>query len=113
MSGRLKLLLFIAYSLPYPFLAMWEDAAFGSLWCYGIMILFLVLLGRFTIRRTLYKVMFSGNALSLFLSLICTHFFQTEKWLWYFKPFSPLQMPIFLSVLIILGELFAIRCVKK
>ena len=113
MSGKLKLLLFIAYALPYPFLAMWEDAAFGSLWCYGIMILSLVLLGRFSIRNNLQKMMFSGNALSLLLSLLFTSLFQTEKWLWYFKPFSPLQMPVFLRVLIILLELFAIRCAKK
>lgn len=113
MSGRLKLPLFIAYSLPYPFLAMWEDAAFGSLWCYGITILSLVLLGRFSIHRKLYKVMFGGNILSLLLSLLCVSLFQTEKWLWYFKPFSPLQMPVFLSVLIILSELFAIRCARK
>jgi len=113
MSRKQTVFLLVAYSLPYPFLAMWEDAAFGSLWCYGITILSLVLLGRFSIHRKLYKVMFAGNALSLLLSLLCTHFFQTEKWLWYFTPFSPFQMPVFLSVLIILLELFAIRCVRK
>ena len=99
--------LLVAYAIPYPFLAMWEDAAFGTLWFYGVMILALFLLGRFSIRRKLCKVMFAGNFISLLVSLLCVHLFQTEKWLWYFKPFSSVQMLLLLTTVIILTECFA------
>lgn len=113
MSGRVKFVLLAAYALPYPFLALWEDAAFGTLWCYGGMILVLTLLGRFAIRRKLYCVMFAGNSLSLLLSVLCTKLFQAEKWLWYFKPLSPVQMVLVLIGVTFFLELLASRCSKK
>ena len=112
MSGRVKL--FLAYGIPWPVLAMWEDAAFGTLWCYGGMILTLTLLGRYAIRNGLHKVMFAGNFLSLLLSLLCSiPFLQTTRWQWYFKPFSALQMLFFLFAVILLLELTALWVKKK
>ena len=107
-----KALLFLAYALPYPFLAMWEDATFGTAWCYGLSILLLILLCRISIKRKLTKTMLAGNALSLLLSLLLVSLFRTEKWLWYFTPFTPLQMPLFLTALTVLLELFALRVTK-
>lgn len=113
MSGRVKFVLLAAYALPYPFLALWEDAAFGTLWCYGGMILALTLLGRFAVRRVLHWVMFAGNGLSFLLSLLCVRLFQTEKWLWYFKPLSAVQMVLVLIGVTFFLELLASRCSKK
>lgn len=108
-----KWMLLLAYAIPYPFLAMWEDAAFGTLWCYVGMVLVLVLLGRFSIRAGLGRVMFAGNGLSFLLSLFCVQLFQTEKWSWYFKPLSPVQLLVLLSVMIVFFELFAVWLKKN
>ena len=107
MSGRVKFFLLAAYALPYPFLAMWEDAACGTLWCYGGMLLALTLLGRFAIRKGLYGVMFLGNGLSFLLSLLCIRLFQTEKWLWYFKPLSAVQLLVLLTAAVVFVEFLA------
>lgn len=112
MPGKVKLLL--AYAVPYPFLAMWEDAAFGTLWCYGGMILALTLLGRYAIRKGLHWVMLAGNGLSLLLSLLCAlPFLDTVRWSWYFKPFSPVQMLLFLMTVTVLLELTVLWRKKK
>ena len=114
MSGKVKSLLLAAYALPYPFLAMWEDAAFGSLWFYGVMIIALILLGRYSIRNGYHGTMFAGNGLSLLLSLLCSlPFLDTVRWSYYFKPFSALQMLFFLFAIILLIELTVLWVKKK
>lgn len=107
-----KTLLFLAYAIPYPFIAMWEDATFGSAWCYGVFTLVLILLWRISAKYNLKKAMLTGNAASLLLSLLCVIIVQNEKWLWYFKPFSAMQLPFFLMAFVILLELFALRVRK-
>ena len=101
-----KIFLFLAYAIPYPFLAMWEDAAFGTGWCYGVFALVLILLWRVSAKHKLVKTMLAGNAVSLLLSFLCVSLVQSEKWLWYFKPFSAMQLPFFLTVFIVFLELF-------
>lgn len=106
--------LLAAYAIPYPFLAMWEDASFGTLWCYGIMIAALTVLGRYSIRKGYHKIMLAGNGVSLLLSLLCAWpFLETTRWQWYFKPFSALQLLFFLFAVILLLELTALWVKKK
>lgn len=106
-------LLLAAYTVPYFFLAMWEDAAFGTLWCYLLTILAFSRLLRFVSRRGLTKLLLLGNSFSFFTSLLCIHFFQAEKWSWYFKPFSPVQLLMVLSVLALLLQLLFLQINKK
>lgn len=104
-------LLFCA--IPYPFLAMWEDANYGSCWLYGVMLLSHILFCRAAIRQKAFRPLLLGNAVSLLLSLLCIHLFQTEKWLWYFKPFSAEQLAALLCAAITLWEFVVFRTAMR
>ena len=100
-------------AIPYPFFAMWEDALFGSCWLYGVMLLAHLFLWRTAKRKGLGRLLFLGNSLSLLLSLLCIQLFQTEKWLWYFKPFSAEQLAFFLCAAITLWEFVVFRTAMR
>ena len=100
-------------AIPYPFLAMWEDATYGSCWLYGVMLLTHIFLWRIAKRKGLGRLLFLGNSLSLLPSLLCIHLFQTEKWLWYFKPFSAVQLAVFLTTALTLWELAALHLSRR
>ena len=100
-------------AIPYPFLAMWEDAAYGSGYLYGVMLLAHLFLWRAAKRKSLGRLLLLGNCLSLLPTLLCIHFFQTEKWLWYFKPFSAPQLALFLTAALTLWELAALYLSRK
>ena len=100
-------------AIPYPFLAMWEDATYGSCYLYGVMLLAHLFLWRIANRKGLGRLLFLGNSLSLLPSLLCIHLFQTEKWLWYFKPFSAEQLAFFLCAAITLWEFVVFRTAMR
>ena len=100
-------------AIPYPFFAMWEDAAYGSCWLYGVMLLAHFFLWHVAKRKGLGRLLLLGNALSLLPTLLCIHLFQTEKWLWYFKPFSAPQLALFLTAALTLWELAALYLSRK
>ena len=100
-------------AIPYPFLAMWEDAAYGSCYLYGVMLLAHSLLCRAAIGKKAFRPLLLGNAVSLLLSLLCIQLFQTEKWLWYFKPFPAEQLAFFLCAAITLWEFVVFRTAMR
>ena len=100
-------------AIPYPFRAMWEDAAYGSCYLYGVMLLAHSLLCRTAIGKKAFRPLLLGNAVSLLLSLLCIQLFQTEKWLWYFKPFSAEQLAFFLCAAITLWEFVVFRTAMR
>ena len=107
---KLKLLLLVAYSIPYSFLAVWWDAATtGNLFFYILMIPVLAFLGRFSISRGLHWIMFTGNALSFLISAVCARpFLSSIRWKWYFEEVPGQQIIFLLSVSVFLLELTAI-----
>ena len=51
----------------------------------------------------------SGHALSLLSSCICLALFQTERFSWYFKPFSAMQMILLYTLAAFAFHLFLLR----
>ena len=100
-------------AIPYPFLAMWEDAAYGSCYLYGVMLLAHSLFCRTAIGKKAFRPLLLGNAVSLLLSLLCIQLFQTEKWLWYFKPFPAEQLAALLCAAITLWEFVVFRTAMR
>ena len=109
----LHILYVLLCAIPYPFLAMWEDASFGSCWCYAGMFLAHLFLYRAAKGKGLGRLLLLGNGLSLLLSLLCIQLFQTEKWLWYFKPFSAVQLAVSLVAVLTLWEPAALRLAAR
>ena len=103
----------LGYCVPYIFLSMNEDATRGSLWCYLITIAAFCFMTAAAIKNRSKWVLICGNVVSCSLSLILTAVFQTEKWLWYFKPFGPYSLVVTLSSALLLMQLIYFRIAAK
>ena len=96
-----------ACCVPYAFLCLYGDAEFGSLWPAAVCFLCAYLL---IIRsRPALPLLLAGHTLSLLSSCICLSLFSTERWSWYFKPFSALQMILLYTVIAFALHLFIRR----
>lgn len=109
-----KIILFICYCTPFVFLAMNEDASSGTLWFYMLMILAFSILCCSSIKTKNYFIVIIGNIASFASSYIFTLTFHTEKWEYYFKPFSPYQLILFESLTAFLIQIiFIMYFIKK
>ena len=95
---KIMLLALVGYCIPFSFLGMYGDATFGSMWLYALTIIGYGFLCWFCIRYCSLTTLILGNVLSCGVSVVCVELFQTEKWAWYFKPFTAMNMVIVISV---------------
>ena len=102
---KTKILLILAYCVPFVFLAMNEDALYGSLWFYLVMILGFCTLSYVCAKTENKWIIAVGNILSFASSCIFAWILKTEKWEYYFKPFLPNQLIIFETVIASLVQL--------
>lgn len=110
----IRTILILGYCIPFVFLAMNEDATVGTLWCYLIMIFGFGALCYGSIKSKNLWILVVGNILSFVSSCIFTGIFQTEKWGWYFKPFTPYQFVLFETVFsFVIQILIVIYSVRK
>ena len=93
-TGRVKWLILLGCSLPYPFLGMYGDIEIATLLLYDLLIIntivFCWLSGK--TRNVPYAI--TGNLISVVVSCLCVMLFQDSKWEWYFKPFTPMGLAI-------------------
>ena len=85
--------------VPYAFLALYGDVTYDTLLQYLLIIpavLFLIRTSGASVPRCLL-----GHALSFVSSLVFMHLCRTERWRWYFKPFSAEFMAAVISLIII------------
>lgn len=101
-----RIMLIFGYIIPFVFLAMNEDVISGTLWFYLVMITGFGALSYLSAKSNNLWIVIVGNILSFLSSLIFTYLFKTEKWGWYFKPFTPYQSIIFETII-----LFAIQMI--
>ena len=71
--------------------------AFGAL-CYG------------SVKTKSHWIVVVGNILSLVSTCVFTMLFQTEKWGWYFKPFTPYQAIVFETVFAFVIQIIVVIC---
>ena len=55
----------------------------------------------------------TAGTLSFSSSCIFVWFFQTEKWGWYFKPFTPYQFVVFVTIIAFVIQLIIMACLVK
>ncbi len=108
-----KLSLILGYCIPFVFLAMNEDAKFGSLWFYLIMIIGFGSLCCASVKTNNSWIIVAGNIISFASSCIFSWNFQTEKWEYYFKPFSPNQLIIFETIIAFVIQALIVHALRR
>ena len=99
MKERLvKLLFWAIYCVPFVFLAMNEDAVYGTCWFYLVFITSFVVLAYFCTKTKNESAILVGNTLSFISSCIFARIFKSPNWEYYFKPFLPNQLIVFETV---------------
>lgn len=107
--------LLLGYCIPFSFLALLGDVRFGTpgfLAGYGLLLLGFAALCRLMRKHGTRLLLLMGNALSCGSSLLLTAWFQTETWLWYFKPLSAEQLILLLSCLAAAVQLLFVRSTR-
>lgn len=103
-----KIILLILYCFPYVYLAMDADLRKKSTLLYGI-IIFCFLVYSIILRKIKnIQVLIIGNILSYLSSYYFISINETEKWSWYFKPFTSTGLLILISVILFTFQLIVI-----
>lgn len=93
--------------IPYAFLCLYGDAEHDTMLAYTYCTIFCLALMRRTHRIS--PALFAGHGLSFLSSCLCLQLFRTERWQWYFKPFSAFQVLAALSLAALIIHLFLCR----
>ena len=101
-------LLLIGYCIPFAFLSLYGDAAHHTMLLYGFMIAGLSVLCFGVIKSKQFIIALLGNILSFITSYICVQQFYTDKWGWYFKPFTAYELLVLISVIAALVQLLLV-----
>ena len=109
-KSLIRVFLILGYCIPFIFLAMNEDATVGTLWFYLFMIIGFGALCYGSMKIRSHWVVVVGNVLSLASTCVCAMLFQTEKWGWYFKPFTPYQSIVFETVFAFAIQIIVVIC---
>lgn len=108
-----KIRLLIGYCIPFVFLAMNEDVTIGTLWFYIVMTIGFGVLCYGSVKIKSLWIVVVGNILSFTSSCIFTYFLRTEKWGWYFKPFTPYQLIAFETIIAFLIQIIFVIYYKR
>ena len=106
-----KLLLSIAYCVPYSFLCLYGDAVYNTMIFYAVMMVCFALLYHFSIRTRNLPILFAGNTLSFLSSSTAAKLTNLKVMDYYFKPFTAYSLiftlslaALFLQILFILSS---------
>ena len=94
--------------IPYAFLCLYGDAEHDTMLAYTYCTIFCLALMRRTHRIS--PALFAGHGLSFLSSCLCLQLFRTERWQWYFKPFSAFGFMALLSAAALAMQLFIAVC---
>ena len=109
----IRILLLLAYCVPYAFLSINGDANFGTMIFYGVMVGAFFLLCLASIKTKNIAVIFIGNIFSFVFSYICVMLGGLEAKAWYFKPFTAKSLLMVISIVITIMQLSAVIWYKK
>ncbi len=102
------------YGFPFVYFSMHQDFVNGSMLGYLIMIVMTSLLAFFGKLFSHSVYLWIGNLLSVIVSLYFNSMMNgNDAWGGYFKPLSPSQLVIFVSLLNMIPQFFAIRLANR
>ncbi|WP_440897594.1 hypothetical protein ACS127_06420 [Amphibacillus sp. Q70] len=109
----IKILMLLAYCVPYVYLAMRGDYNSGTMMFYGLMIVCLGLLLWLAIKTKNVSVLIVGNVLTFSSSYFFILQNQKDDWWTYFKPFSPIGLLVSITIIILVIQALFIYYSKK
>ncbi len=108
-----RIILIVAYCIPFVFLALHGDATSGTMSFYAIMVLGFAILCWFALKTDNVSIIVVGNI----LSTISSYLFWTNSRLgpmeWYFKPLTAHSMLVAISVIAFACQMIAVIIHKK
>ena len=108
----IRILLLIAYCVPYAFLSINGDANYGTMMFYGVMVVAFFLLCLVSIKTNNIANIFIGNILSFVSSSISLMFGDLEAMSWYFKPFTVQSLLMVISIVVMIIQVSALVVYK-
>ena len=110
----IKILLLIAYCVPFAFLSVNGDATSGTMLFYGVMIACFVLLCWGAIKTNNVAILYIGNVISFASSYGIAKLSGLEPMGHYFKPFTSYGLIIAISVVaIVIQTVIVLICARK
>ena len=109
----IRILLLLAYCVPYAFLSINGDANSGIMIFYGVMVVAFFLLCFVSIKTKNIAIIFIGNIFSFVFSYICVMLGDLEAKAWYFKPFTAQSLLIAISIAATIMQMIVVYMIKK
>ena len=110
----LGMLLIFLYCFPYVYFSMYLDYSNGSMLGFGLMIIITSILAFCGVKYVHYIHVIIGNSLSMIISFyFIGEMSGVEEWGGYFKPITPNQLLIVVTILNLIPQYFAARLAKK
>ena len=110
----IRLLLLIAYCVPFAFLSVNGDATSGTMLFYGVMIAGFALLCWGALKTNNVAVLYVGNVLSFVSSYAVAKLSGLEPMGHYFKPFTSYSLIVAISIIAIVVQTISVLiCAKK
>ena len=115
MKGKgLKIVVFLIYCVPFPFLAAWGDAMHGTMLLYGLMITAYFFMGMLCRKTKNELLMIIGGITGGALSLAAGKFTGLQTMDHYFKPFTALSLIAVLSACeFVINSLIAVNGMRR
>lgn len=109
-----SILIFCLYCFPFVFHAMYQDFTSRSMLGYLVMIVATSLLAFFGKLYSNFIPLILGNIGSGFLSIyFISEMAGNEQWGGYFKPLTPFQLLLFVSLLNLIPQFFTMKLANK
>ena len=108
----IRILLLIAYCVPYAFLSINGDANYGTMMFYGVMVVAFFLLCFVSVKTNNIASIFIGNILSFVFSSISLMFGDLEAMSWYFKPFTAQSLLMVISIVVMIIQVSVVVIYK-
>ncbi len=113
-TALIRILLLIAYCVPFAFLSVNGDATSGTMLYYGVMIAGFALLCWAAIKTNNVAILYIGNVSSFVSSYAVAKLSGLEAMGHYFKPFTSYGLIIAISIVaIIIQTVIVLICTRK
>ena len=100
----IRVLLLIAYCVPFAYLSVKGDVTSGTMLYYGVMIVSFVILYRCALKTDNVQIIFIGNILSFMSSYLTAKLSQLDPMGWYCKPFTSHSLIVAISVVSLISQ---------
>lgn len=100
----LRIILLLAYCIPFAYIAVNGDATSGTMLFYGLTVIGLAILCWGALRTNNVPIIYIGNALSFVSSYMAAKIMDLEPMGYYFKPFTSHSLIITITIVMVICQ---------